>query len=90
MEELLEQRPALARQDLSDDAGHLAFGALGRLDAGGTAVGGGGEGQVSAQSLWWPPTKIAGRYLATYLFGRDLEAEVAREGTVEIEIPLPT
>ena len=27
--------------------------------------------------LWWPPTKVAGRYLAPYLFGRG-EEEVRR------------
>jgi sulfide:quinone oxidoreductase len=27
--------------------------------------------EVSQQPLWWPPTKIAGRYLAPYLLGRD-------------------
>ena len=26
--------------------------------------------------LWWPPTKIAGRHLAPYLFGRDLPAPI--------------
>jgi sulfide:quinone oxidoreductase len=28
-------------------------------------------GEVSEQPLWWPPSKIAGRYLAPYLLGRD-------------------
>jgi sulfide:quinone oxidoreductase len=32
-----------------------------------------GHTQVSAQALWWPPTKIATRYLAPYLMGRDAE-----------------
>jgi sulfide:quinone oxidoreductase len=53
-------------------------------------VGGGGEGQVSTQSLWWPPTKIAGRYLATYLFGRDLDEEVRRQDHLEVIVPLGT
>jgi hypothetical protein len=28
---------------------------------------------VSVQALWWPPTKIATRYLAPYLLGREAE-----------------
>ena len=27
------------------------------------------EGMASLAPLWWPPTKIAGRYLAPYLLG---------------------
>jgi len=34
-------------------------------------AGGQGEGEVAGYALWWPPTKIAGRYLPAYLFGRD-------------------
>jgi sulfide:quinone oxidoreductase len=34
-------------------------------------AGGGGEGQVSEQPLWWPPTKISGHYLHRWLFARD-------------------
>jgi sulfide:quinone oxidoreductase len=30
-----------------------------------------GEGDTAAHALWWPPSKIAGRYLSPYLFGRD-------------------
>ena len=30
-----------------------------------------GSDEVSVQPLWWPPSKIAGTYLAPYLFGRD-------------------
>ncbi|HEY7621179.1 MAG TPA: FAD-dependent oxidoreductase [Solirubrobacteraceae bacterium] len=40
--------------------------------------------------LWWPPTKIAGRHLAPYLFERD-EDEVmgkAPAGFVDVDIPL--
>jgi sulfide:quinone oxidoreductase len=36
-----------------------------------TIAGGGGEGEVAAHTLWWPPTKIAGRYISSYLFGAD-------------------
>lgn len=40
--------------------------------------------------LWWPPTKVAGRYLAPYLFRRDdVEGFVGRpEGFTDIDIPL--
>jgi len=53
-------------------------------------AGGGGEGEVAAHTLWWPPTKIAGRYISGYLFGVD-EAEAldrARPGHMEIALPL--
>jgi sulfide:quinone oxidoreductase len=35
------------------------------------AGGGGGEGDVAEHTLWWPPTKVAGRRLAPYLADRD-------------------
>ncbi len=40
--------------------------------------------------LWWPPTKVAGRYLAPYLWGRsDEEGFVGHpEQFVEVDIPL--
>jgi hypothetical protein len=40
--------------------------------------------------LWWPPTKIAGRYLAPYLFKRGLEEGVGSPpaGFVDVDIPL--
>ncbi|HSO98450.1 MAG TPA: FAD/NAD(P)-binding oxidoreductase [Solirubrobacteraceae bacterium] len=40
--------------------------------------------------LWWPPTKVAGRYLAPYLFGRVDEAGFAGSpiGFVDVDIPL--
>ena len=34
-------------------------------------AGGEGEPTVASHALWWPPSKIAGRYLAPFLFGRD-------------------
>jgi sulfide:quinone oxidoreductase len=41
-------------------------------------------------ALWWPPTKVAGRYLAPYLFARsDVEGLPANpKGFTDIEIPL--
>ena len=38
-------------------------------------AGGEGDAKVASHALWWPPSKIAGRYLAPFLFSRDeLEA----------------
>jgi sulfide:quinone oxidoreductase len=39
--------------------------------------------EVSAQALWWPPTKIATRYLAPYLMGREAERLHARPHDAE-------
>jgi sulfide:quinone oxidoreductase len=55
-------------------------------------AGGGGEGSVSGHTLWWPPTKIAGRYLAPYLARRD-EGELSpsteeAEGALAVEAPI--
>jgi sulfide:quinone oxidoreductase len=41
-----------------------------RYDAGG----GGGEGEATTHTLWWPPGKVNGRYLAPWLAARDEEA----------------
>ena len=53
-------------------------------------AGGDGEPAVATQALWWPPSKIAGRYLAPYLFGQDeLETiEEIKEGHLPIELLL--
>ena len=42
--------------------------------------------------LWWPPTKVAGRYLAPYLFGGGDEDELSGPpiGFVDVDIPLTT
>jgi sulfide:quinone oxidoreductase len=47
---------------------------------------------VAALPLWWPPTKIAGRYLAPYLYAREPVAAPgpAPEGFVDLEVPLET
>lgn len=37
---------------------------------------GGGEGSAVRRALWWPPTKIAGRYLSPYLAARDDAADL--------------
>jgi sulfide:quinone oxidoreductase len=43
--------------------------------------------QVALRTLWWPPTKIASRYLAPYLMGREEAALLAAapEGAKRIE-----
>ena len=47
-----------------------------------------GVSEVSEHSLWWPPAKIAGRYLAPYLAGAEtLPIEREQEG-IEVELPL--
>jgi hypothetical protein len=47
-------------------------------------------GAAAAQPLWWPPTKIAGRYLAPYLYQREPGAEPgpAPEGFADLDVPL--
>jgi sulfide:quinone oxidoreductase len=49
-----------------------------------------GGDEVAAQPLWWPPTKIAGRYLAPYLYEREPAAAPgpAPEGFVDLEVSL--
>ena len=51
-------------------------------------AGGGGDGDVSGRPLWWPPTKIAGRYLSGYLFARD-ELGAGHVGSEHLEIAVP-
>lgn len=55
-------------------------------------VGGRGEASEAATSaLWWPPSKIAGRYLAPYLAARASAgppAAPAAEGTLPVEVRL--
>jgi sulfide:quinone oxidoreductase len=41
-------------------------------------AGGGGEGEASRHALFWPPTKLAGRYISPYLAARD-EAQALGE-----------
>jgi sulfide:quinone oxidoreductase len=49
------------------------------------------EGLISGQALWWPPSKIAGRYLAPSLGFADERAQLERSAAgdgVEVEIPV--
>jgi hypothetical protein len=44
---------------------------------------------VSEHALWWPPAKIAGRYLAPYLALHHEEMEVpGRKGDVAVDLEL--
>ena len=58
-----------------------------RFLRGDEATGGrGASSEASEHALWWPPSKIAGAYLAPYLAGPDAPPP-EREG-LEIELPL--
>ena len=54
-------------------------------------AGGGGEGDVSADRLWWPPDKISGRYLSAALAGVSGRRELGELGAepLEVEVSLP-
>jgi sulfide:quinone oxidoreductase len=56
-----------------------------------TAVtGGGGEGEVSPDYLWWPPHKVSGRYLAPWLAGETVHEEPEPPvRPLEVEVALP-
>ena len=43
--------------------------------------GGGGEGELAGHALWWPPSKIAGRWLSPYLAERDEGPHTPPRGT---------
>jgi sulfide:quinone oxidoreductase len=51
-----------------------------------------GEGAAAPRPLWWPPTKIAGRYLAPYLYEREAASVPgpAPEGFRDLEVLLDT
>jgi sulfide:quinone oxidoreductase len=51
-------------------------------------AGGDGEGQTNTRALWWPPVKIAGRYLAPYLGARDPELAIESPAGVKVEVPV--
>ncbi len=54
-------------------------------------TGGEGEGEASADYLWWPPHKISGRYLAPWLAGTGVRPEPEPPGlSLDVEIALPT
>ena len=45
---------------------------------------------MAANSLWWPPTKLAGLYLAPYLFRREFPGSAGQPpaGFTEVAVPL--
>lgn len=52
----------------------------------------GENGDASTDALWWPPAKVAGRYLAPYLHGRDEQEALERLQHLPhlaVEVPLP-
>jgi sulfide:quinone oxidoreductase len=52
-------------------------------------TGGSGEGSASSDYLWWPPRKVAGRYLSAFLgqrSGADLEPPAQ---SLDVEVALP-
>jgi sulfide:quinone oxidoreductase len=53
-------------------------------------AGGGGEGVASPDTLWWPPHKISGRYLAPFLYHGQMgkEPEPPRR-SLDVEVALP-
>ena len=52
-------------------------------------AGGGGEGSASYDYLWWPPQKIAGKYLTAELTGRTVhELGPPPEHGIEVEVSL--
>jgi hypothetical protein len=52
-------------------------------------AGGGGEGEAAEYTLWWPPTKIAGRYLSGYLFDTDETKPLRARSREHLEVELP-
>jgi sulfide:quinone oxidoreductase len=52
-------------------------------------AGGAGEGKASLDYLWWPPHKVAGRFLAAFLAGRTPREDMAAPPGVDVELELP-
>jgi sulfide:quinone oxidoreductase len=53
-------------------------------------AGGGGESEVSSDYLWWPPHKIAARYLAPYLYHGNSHTEPEPPtDALDVEVSLP-
>lgn len=53
-------------------------------------VGGGGEGAASPDYLWWPPQKVAGRYLAAWLGHDVLHADMEPPTeSIDVQVALP-
>jgi sulfide:quinone oxidoreductase len=53
-------------------------------------AGGGGEGEASLDTLWWPPQKISARYLAPLLYhGHVREDPAPPRRSLDVEVALP-
>jgi len=53
-------------------------------------AGGHGEGGASLDYLWWPPGKVAGRYLAPWLAGTPLDLDLEPPSLpLDVEVSLP-
>jgi sulfide:quinone oxidoreductase len=52
--------------------------------------GGAGEGEASSDYLWWPPHKVSGRYLASWLAGETVHRDPSPPARpIEVEVSLP-
>jgi sulfide:quinone oxidoreductase len=51
------------------------------------AGGSGDDWEVSENALWWPPSKVAGRYIAPYLAGHTQEIDPLPAG-IDVEVHL--
>jgi sulfide:quinone oxidoreductase len=76
-------RPVLRGKLLTGRAGWFLRNAL---------HGGGGEGRASDLAMWFPPTKVSGKYLSQWLphLDREVAPPAADEPHVDIEVPLPS
>ena len=52
-------------------------------------AGGGGEGTASPDYLWWPPGKVAGRYLSAFLGQRTADDLEPPPHSLDVEVALP-
>jgi sulfide:quinone oxidoreductase len=52
-------------------------------------AGGEGEGETSLDTLWWPPHKISGRYLAPWLYHGEGPGDLPPEHALDVEVALP-
>ena len=70
--------------------GMLLTGAAPRYLRAEVAGGRGEDWEVSEHALWWPPTKIAGRYLSPYLAAHQeaFDTRVEQAGALPVEVEL--